>query len=929
MSSRRSLIRRFLFILMALIGVIALSGCERLKSADSLYRDAAARYQKGEQKAAVIQLKAALQKDPKHGPSRLLSATVYNDMSDFVSAETEAKKALELGVSAKLANFELARALFGQGQYQKALDLAKLTPDLTGEGLAKVSVLRGDSQLALGQLAAAKTAYATAVQAAPTYFGGYLGQTRVAVVNNDVVEAMRLIDVALQKAPRSVEGLLIKGDLLAAQNKIEPAIAIYKEAIAFKPNLALPHFRLANLYLAQNKPDEVIKQVQAGQKVEPGNLEGSFLLARNAFQQKKFSEARVHIQAVLSRAPEHLPSLLLSGAISSALGETELAEKNLNRVISAMPNNVFARTLLASTYLQKGQVDLTLETLAPLLQGDKPDARALAIAGQALLSKGEAAHATSMFEKARIASPQNATIRGQLGTARLAGGDSARAIADLEAASAMDTQQVDADMVLILNHIQSKAFDKALAAIAVLEKKQPDSPIAMNLRGGINLAKGDIKSARVNFEQSLRKRGDFFPAVQNLVQLDLKDKNIPAARKRYESVLAIDKSNVGAMIGLAQLAVLEKNESGYGEWLTKAVAANPDVFEPRALLAELYLKQKRPQDALRLAAEAQRAKPDDARTLELLARVQFAAGDKESGLQSYQKLAQQNPQSSAAHYGLGLAEVALNRMEGARSALRKALQLKPAYYEAAAALIALEVRQGRTGDALKISREFQQQNPKLASGFVLEGDTLAQQLNYDAAIQALNKAQNIQANGQIAIRIHQVQLASKKYPVEADNTLQQWLKAHPKDMAVRLYLAESYQTRKQNKAAIEQYEAIQKLLPEQVMTLNNLALLYQQEKDTRALPMAERAFKLKPDLAAVADTFGWMLVEQGQAARGVEVLRKAAASAPENGEIGFHYAVALSKVGDKSGARKQLDAILSSGKAFPQQEQAKALLKQL
>ena len=929
MSSRRSLYPRLLAILFTLSLVAVLNGCERLQSVDSLYRDAEARYQKGEQKAAVIQLKAALQKDPKHGPSRLLSAKAYNDIGDFASAEKEARKSLELGVNADQANLELARALLGQGQYQKSLELAKLTPGLSGEALARVLVLRGDAQLGLRQLALAKDSYVAAVQAAPNYFGGYLGQTRISVANNDLAEAERQVGVVLLKAPQASEAHLLKGDLLAAQNKMDLAITAYQGAIKANPNQAAPHFRLANLYLAQNKPDEVTKAVQAGQKIDPGTLEGHFLLARNDFQQKKFKEARAHIQAVLRNAPDHMPSLLLSGAIASTLGETGLAEKNLNRVINAIPNNVYARSLLASTHLNKGQADLALETLAPALQSEKPDARALAIAGQAYLAKGDVARATSMFEKARIESPQNAMIRAQLGTARLAGGgDSSQAIADLEAASAMDAHQVSADMVLITNYLRHKEYDKALAAIDVLEKKQPNNPIAMNLRGGVNLAKGDIKAARANFEQALSKKGDFFPAVQNLVQLDLRDKNISAARQRYESVLAIDKQNLGAMVGLAQLALLEKNEKAYGEWLTKAVAAKPDAFEPRALLAEYYVKQKRPQDALRLATEAQSVKPDDARSLELLARVQFAAGDKESGLQSYKKLVQQNPQSASAHYGLGVAAGSLNQTEGARNALNKALQLQPGHYEAAVALVALEIRQGQVEGAFKVAKEFQRQNPKLAAGFVLESDVLVQQRKLDAAIQVLAKAQSLQANGLLSIQMHKLNMAAKR-PEVADRALLQWVKEHPNDMNARLYLGESFMLRKLNKAATEQYEAVQKAFPEQIIALNNLALLYQEDKDPRALPSAEKAFKLQPDQPAIADTYGWILLEKGQVARSVEVLSKAATAAPDNAEIGYHYAVALSKAGDKAAARKQLETILSSGKAFPQQEQAKALLKQL
>ena len=351
-------------------------------------------------------------------------------------------------------------------------------------------------------------------------------------------------------------------------------------------------------------------------------------------------------------------------------------------------------------------------------------------------------------------------------------------------------------------------------------------------------------------------------------------------------------------------------------------------LEPRILLVEFHLKQKQSQEALRLATETHSAKPEDSRTLDLLARVQFAIGEKESSLQSYKKLVQQEPKSAPAFFRLGLVELALNQLEGATSSMRKALSLQPAYYEAAAGLVGLNIKQGRNDEALKVAKEFQQQNPKSAAGYLLEGDLLAQQRKFDAAIPLMLKAQSLQPSGQVAIRVHQLQYAANR-PDEADRDLEVWLKNHPGDLLARLRLAESYQARKKNKAAIEQYELVQKAAPEQVVALNNLALLYQAEKDARALPTAEKAYKLKPDVGAVADTLGWILVEQGQAARGVEILRKALAADKDNGDIAYHYAAALAKSGDKIAARKQLEAILAPGKAFPQQEQAKALLKQL
>ena len=163
----------------------------------------------------------------------------------------------------------------------------------------------------------------------------------------------------------------------------------------------------------------------------------------------------------------------------------------------------------------------------------------------------------------------------------------------------------------------------------------------------------------------------------------------------------------------------------------------------------------------------------------------------------------------------------------------------------------------------------------------------------------------------------------------ADIRLAQWLKEHPADTIARMYQAGIYLASKQNKAAIEQYQAVLQQNAKNIPALNNLAWLYQQEKDPRALEYAEKANQLAPDNPAILDTLGWMLVEQGNITRGLPLLQKAASVAPEAVAIRYHLVLGLVKSGDKVKARKELEQILATGKTFPQVEEAKTLLKQL
>ena len=56
----------------------------------------------------------------------------------------------------------------------------------------------------------------------------------------------------------------------------------------------------------------------------------------------------------------------------------------------------------------------------------------------------------------------------------------------------------------------------------------------------------------------------------------------------------------------------------------------------------------------------------------------------------------------------------------------------------------------------------------------------------------------------------------------------------------------------------------------------------------RAAATAAKAYALAPDNAAIADTYGWILVQTGERQRGIRLLEQAASAAPDNADIRAH-----------------------------------------
>jgi putative PEP-CTERM system TPR-repeat lipoprotein len=536
--------------------------------------------------------------------------------------------------------------------------------------------------------------------------------------------------------------------------------------------------------------------------------------------------------------------------------------------------------------------------------------------------------ASVYFEKATALAPKAAALRTSLGLSKLAKGDQAGGLSELQLATTLDPKSAQATIALVQTELNLKHYDKALAAVLSLEKEQPDNPQVQNLKAATYMVMGDTKNARAAFEKAASLQPTFLPAATNLARLDLMDKRPDLAKQRFEKVLAADKNNAGAMSALGDLAMSQQHPDEATSWFEKASAANPDAVAPALRLSQHYMQVKQPQKALTLLRKVQPANPTNPDLLDLLGQAQVANKDTSAALDTYSKLVNLLPKSPQAQMRLAAVHMLLKNDNAAAEDLKRAVDLQPDFIPARMGQIELAMRAGRPQEALDVARQIQKADAKSPAGFVLEGD-VQMNLNKPAeAVAPYEKALALSKSSPALLKVIQALNQSGKGK-EAQARAAQWLKEHPQDPAIGMAVVESQFANKEYKPAIALLEGMVKQNPNNVAAVNNLAWAYQQEKDPRALGMAEQAVKLAGDNPNVIDTLGWLLVEQGNTARALPLLQKASSMAPNATEIRYHLAVGLQKAGDKQGARKELDKLLSSNKPFPEQEEARALLKSL
>jgi putative PEP-CTERM system TPR-repeat lipoprotein len=925
---RRTKTRTIAILSLATLLLGGLTSCGQHQTSQALIAEAKQYQQKGDTKAAIIQLKNALQKNPDDPEARYLLGTIYNETGDPKSAEKELRKALGLGMSPAKVLPDLGKALLLQGQFQQVLDETK---QISGEkASAEISSLRGNAFLALGKGQEAKASFEMALRNKPDFPAALIGLAGHALIEKNIDAATRFAEQAIAANPQNADTWLFKADLLRAQGKIQPALAAYDQTLKLQPNNTSAHISKAFLEISTGKFDAAKADIDAARKVSPNNLMVFYSQALLDFRQGKHAAAWESLQQILRVAPEHMPSVLLAGAVQYSLGSMPQAEQYLKNYLEKDPRNLYARNLLVSTLLRTHQTQRALDLLTPALKETQQDFQLLMLAGDAYMQTGDFTKATEYFEKASTLAPEDAKSHTALGLSKLAQGENARAVAELETAAGLDrkSSKVGAGAFLVMTHLHHKEFDKAFAAAKALEKDQPNNPLSHNLKGLAYLGKKDIVGARASFEKAVSIQPTYFPAVANLARLDLLDKKTDQAKKRFETLLEKDKKNIKAMTALAGLAFSQGQIKEATAWLERSSRENPDALQPAIQLAAHYLRIGEKQKSLTLAQKLQGSNPESPEALDMLAQAQFANGDKSAALETYTRLAAMRPDSALAQLRIASIHMAMQNPSAASDALKKALALQPDYLDAQLALASLEARKGNYEQAITIARQIQKKSGKSPVGYMLEGDLLMAQKKPDLAVKAYEQAFTLSKTGPIMVKLH-ASLSRSGKGKEAGSRMTQWLNEHPADSATRIYLAETYLAEKQNKAAVEQYQIILQQDPKYVPALNNLAWLLQQEKDPRALEYAEQAFKLKPDSPAILDTLGWILVEQGNTARGLPLLQKATSLAPEAAVIRYHFVLGLVKSGDKVRARKELEQLLASGKNFSEIEAARALLKQL
>jgi Flp pilus assembly protein TadD len=340
---------------------------------------------------------------------------------------------------------------------------------------------------------------------------------------------------------------------------------------------------------------------------------------------------------------------------------------------------------------------------------------------------------------------------------------------------------------------------------------------------------------------------------------------------------------------------------------------------------EEYKKLRRTYIELSAAVEKH---PGDVPLLLQLAQTQRDMGSLRPAMQTYRKVLMVHPNSPEGLYGLGALAAAVGEVNLATLKANELAQLRPNKPESHLILAQLALRAGNkklSADQLRAALEKDPANLEARELLV----TLSlMQKSYVVAVREAEAGMKFAPASTTMPLLLARGLAGAGRSSEALALLRSVSTKQPTAAAPFLLMAELQVQRGEFVPAIVTYEEVLKRTPNDMASMNNIALLiadhgYELE---RASALAAELYTKNPKNPGVIDTMGWVLFKQGKQEQALALLQMAAAGAPKNPVHRYHYGVALLKGGDVTVGRRELAEALKLSGTFDGAAQAKALL---
>jgi len=921
--------RRSHFIPASLLAASLLTGCTG-QTTDEYIHSAESYIKQNDRPAAVIELKNALKQEPKNAEARRLLGESYLAMNQAAPAEKELLHALKLGAQPISVYPSLIRSFNLQNKYQEIVD-QDMPKGLSESDEILASVLRGVAYLSLDKAELARLQFEVASQIDNSAPFSQLGQAYYASAEDNIDQALQLLDSLLAKETSFTEALILKAGLLLAQKDYKQASSVYITLAELDPKNLSYKLQLAKMYLQQGLYDETRDALKPVMKRFPKHPYSNLIVAELEFREGNFQASKDAAAQVLLIMEGNTQAKYLLGLSSFKLNDYEQAHRYLSAVEAVTPKQHPIRRTIATIEYQMGYLNEAAETLLTLNGNSENEAKLLEAIGIKQVDQKDFSSALDNLLLASELAPDNYELKARIGVLKLAGKDDS-GLADLDAALSGDPSLTKIKLYQALYFIENKEYAKALAMAKEWQAKVEKRVEGYNLEGLVYLAQKQFDKAQKQFEKSVTIESGNRVARNRLANIAINGGDFEAAKQQFLALLVSYPEDTSVHISLARIAIQLDKKDEAKAYFDSSLQKFPKADNLRVAYVQLLAHLKDYDAAMQMLEQVEASKKETVELLIIKADLLQAQQKTEQARLVYQAIVEKQPKVLKNWLKLLANYRAVNDSVGLAKTLEAALK----QHSNSLALKRLEIEELIQADkfelALKKIDALRAKPELLNLADQLDSAVYFKDKKFKKAVASYQKMLEREPTEARTIQLSSILLKTEQ-PKQAKSVLEAWISTHKEAKQAKQALAIMLHSSAPDEA-VAQYRALIKEDPNNVPILNNLAwTLAERGEVTEAVKLSKHAASLAPKSAAVLDTYGFSLLAAKEFSQAVPVLKKASQLAKGDLSIKYHLAQAYYNNGQKSDAKTVLQqvqtAVTKIGTDFPEKDAAMKLLKKL
>jgi len=866
--------------ILAVFTLFLIAGCSsndegRAAEAERHHRTAIAYQQQGQYRAAMLEARNVVQLQPQNAQGYITLAQIYNTVGAHASTQTLLEKVVD---ELPEVSIELADAYIASRKYRSALNVLNAITPNESERVRYLS-MQAQSYIALGD----KDSFEKTLQALQSREGTdaevqYL-QASYQLSQGRHEDARQTLLEALAHAPNNLEILRLLGEISLYSNQLEQAENYLTKALAQIPsgdvmtaNRAEVLSFLTQALIQQGRTSEAYtyQKLLADANPEGQVMQQKFSDAMELYQQGKFAEAEVLLREIHDQFPSDKKTGALLGLVQFHQGEDIEALDMFDQYVDPETASSSLVQAAALAKFRTNQVDEAVALLKAAADNQPNDSIILATYGLALLDRDETSNEGALaLEKSLAINPQQQRLRIALAKRHLAMDKPEQAIAQLQKAYREQPLDLAIQQSYFKALIDNQQIEQVRAEIADFKAANPNNPRGAFMEGWLKAQTKDYKGAQAAFEQALSANNnpDKVLVYTGLAQVYELDNQLVKSATTWQTALREDPTlTTGYSRWLRVMQRLNKTEDAIT--FLSELEKNTSAWQPSVVLAQVLYNQRKTAEALNHIDLALDRSNDVALVKQVAANL---------------------------HSQRALELRAQQKLPEARQHAAQALEYNPDNINYLANLIEIELLSNNVSEAQKLLDQFAQSEENAAAYLFLQGTIHRVNNQPEAALRFFQQSWSAQPTDNSAEAIY-TWYKRENNDSRAESMLDDWIKALPQNSRPVLIKAINAQVAGDAKAAIEWYQKTVELAPGNATALNNLARIYYEQKDSRALELAKRAHELAPASPPILDTYGWILVEQGQVREGIRYLEQAAKLAPNAEDIRQHLEAARARL---------------------------------